>query len=227
MLMGFPTSAKASVTYVFLNQTVSSYNFDINGDGPYDYYISGTTLTIQSLGATRCVHGNGSTATGLNYGALINSSLLYSCNTTISAATAMQTSLYLGIKFTILGQAHYGWISASDELGSYINVYAFAYQTTPNTPVEAGKTTELIGIDENEESIPEISIKQIDDIVQCNSLNNSIQELRITDLQGHEITHITPNSFSYSLKIPTAGIYIMSVQLNNGSFHVKKFAVIN
>jgi hypothetical protein len=50
---------------------------------------------------------------------------------------------YLGLKFTIKGQVHYGWarlgyISANHPAKAKLTGYA--YETIPNKPIVAGKT---------------------------------------------------------------------------------------
>jgi hypothetical protein len=49
---------------------------------------------------------------------------------------------YLGIKFQINGQTHYGWVRLS--IGRLpATLTGFAYETIPNKPIIAGKTSEL------------------------------------------------------------------------------------
>jgi hypothetical protein len=48
---------------------------------------------------------------------------------------------YLGVKFLIDGQVHYGWARMNAELYfPYINALltGYAYETTPNLPIRAG-----------------------------------------------------------------------------------------
>ncbi len=51
---------------------------------------------------------------------------------------------YLGLKFTINGETHYGWVrlSVQTEGGTTITatVTGYAYESLPNTPITAGKT---------------------------------------------------------------------------------------
>ena len=56
------------------------------------------------------------------------------------------TSRYLGVKFQIGGQTHYGWARFSVKVTkSPINIFAeltgYAYETVPNMPIIAGKTS--------------------------------------------------------------------------------------
>jgi len=56
------------------------------------------------------------------------------------------TDRYLGLKFQIAGQTHYGWARFTVKVtNNPINIYAeltgYAYETVPNTPIIAGKTS--------------------------------------------------------------------------------------
>lgn len=52
---------------------------------------------------------------------------------------------YLGVKFSIQGQTHYGWVRLNVTLISPQTIQAvitgYAYETIPNTPIIAGKTS--------------------------------------------------------------------------------------
>ena len=52
-----------------------------------------------------------------------------------------QPKAYLGVKFVIDGETHYGWVRVT--VGSYIESYTivgYAYETVPNTPISTGQT---------------------------------------------------------------------------------------
>jgi hypothetical protein len=49
-----------------------------------------------------------------------------------------QPSANLGLRFTIVGETHYGWARLSTVSGIFLNGYA--YETIPNKPIIAGKT---------------------------------------------------------------------------------------
>jgi hypothetical protein len=51
---------------------------------------------------------------------------------------------YLGLRFTIQGQTHFGWARlnvASTANGVYAAVTGYAYETVPNKPIVTGKTS--------------------------------------------------------------------------------------
>ncbi|MCZ7591576.1 MAG: PEP-CTERM sorting domain-containing protein [Kiritimatiellae bacterium] len=50
---------------------------------------------------------------------------------------------YMGIEFDIDGATHYGWINLRvGELGPGVEIYGWAYESTPNTPILAGAIPE-------------------------------------------------------------------------------------
>jgi hypothetical protein len=53
------------------------------------------------------------------------------------------TNRYLGLKFLIHGQVHFGWarVTSTDRL-RHIVLTGFAYETTPNKGLRAGQTSE-------------------------------------------------------------------------------------
>jgi len=57
------------------------------------------------------------------------------------------TNRYLGLKFVINGQTHFGWarLSISDMEG---NLTGYAYETVPNTPIIEGATSDAAALEE-------------------------------------------------------------------------------
>lgn len=51
---------------------------------------------------------------------------------------------YIGLKFLLNGQVHYGWarVKFPDPYGyNYPSIYGYAYESTPNTPIVTGQTS--------------------------------------------------------------------------------------
>ena len=46
---------------------------------------------------------------------------------------------FLGVRFPINGQNHYGWIGFRSVRGNQIKLFGWAYETEPNTPILAGQ----------------------------------------------------------------------------------------
>jgi len=70
------------------------------------------------------------------------------CNSTFCSAWGPWvnvTNRYLGLKFKVHGQAHYGWARLTVRVRSYrllieATLTGYAYETIPNKPIIAGKT---------------------------------------------------------------------------------------
>jgi hypothetical protein len=54
---------------------------------------------------------------------------------------------YLGLKFVINGQTHYGWAHVSKVQHNQATLTGYAYETVPNTPIATGKTSGPVGAD--------------------------------------------------------------------------------
>jgi hypothetical protein len=48
---------------------------------------------------------------------------------------------YLGVRFLVEGAVHYGWVRISVTSGIDGTISGYAYETTPNKPIIAGKTS--------------------------------------------------------------------------------------
>jgi hypothetical protein len=49
-------------------------------------------------------------------------------------------NLYLGVRFPISGQMHYGWVRMYVTWAITVTVSGYAYETQPDTPINAGQT---------------------------------------------------------------------------------------
>jgi hypothetical protein len=147
-------------------QKLHSYALDLNNDGTTDFFINATSRESvdQSGGTTRIVakpaqNSNGVAGYGINAVALkagqpIGSPHKFSGFFMASVFTFIGTEFnfrgqwanvkdrYLGLKFQIDGQTHYGWARLTvGEIQLTAELTGYAYETTPNTPIVAGKTS--------------------------------------------------------------------------------------
>jgi hypothetical protein len=68
------------------------------------------------------------------------------------------TPKYLGLRFSIHGEVHYGWARVSFKWKDYrapVKLEGYAYETTPNHPILAGKKTSFDSTSDLEESDPQ------------------------------------------------------------------------
>jgi hypothetical protein len=169
-LLAFPSQADAKIVYTAANiDVVYGYNLDVNGDGIPDFTFElveadHTNLLIVTLD----VAGNqirppykltGYDAAALPAGAPIGNSQQFTSVTSygglfIAATFGYGSSTgfwgpwknangrYLGLKFLINGQVHYGWarmsISNWGQAGGKAVLSGYAYETMPNKKITAG-----------------------------------------------------------------------------------------
>ena len=139
---------------------------DVNNDGIPDFTISnhafrsvdlfGQTLRVLPTGTSQIAGFKGLIntlyASALAHGAVVGPKLSFKGY--LMAASGMEygyagqwqnvTNRYLGLKFLINGQIHYGWARLTVTSGTgRINVQltGYAYETIANRPIVAGQTT--------------------------------------------------------------------------------------
>ncbi len=166
--------AQGKVVYTPARQVIGAngvYNLDLTGDGTVDFLIQqwnyGNWASNNQLLADAAV-GNGvlgsrDQAAALESGAPIGSAQKFIAGgdngevmlsvthfTTggtsfVHGAWANVRSRYLGLKFEVNGETHYGWARLSVERQEYHFTAAltgYAYETTPNMAINAGETSD-------------------------------------------------------------------------------------
>jgi hypothetical protein len=170
MLAAVPPAA-AEIVYTHTHVTIgaqSTFQLDLNHDGVVDFELQRCNETCQSghgsvLHVVLPVHGNqvlgGNeagvvpqrgpigpgqqfTSSTVNYGVFMATGGQYDGGYWFFGAWANQTNQYLGLKFLIDGQVHYGWARMTVTgvgNGNYTAVLSgYAYETTPNKGIPAG-----------------------------------------------------------------------------------------
>jgi hypothetical protein len=149
----------------------SKVNLDLNNDGIPDFQFSNHTyssggshgrsgvLNILPQSQNNAVWGTGKSASALGSGVRIGANAKFqpghafmgkasfycdsSCRYGSSGQWKQVTRLYLGFKFMIQGETHYGWarldVAATDR-GMYAAVSEYAYETVPNKSIVTGQT---------------------------------------------------------------------------------------
>jgi hypothetical protein len=138
--------------FQFSNQTKHS---------TYGYRRYGT-LKILPAGQSNAIWGAGGSASALGSGVTIGSGgkfqpshqfmgraiyrisrSAYYGNYRSSGAWKQTSRNYLGFKFTVNGEVHYGWArvnAAATNVGMYAAVSEYAYETIPNKSIRTGQT---------------------------------------------------------------------------------------
>lgn len=150
-----------------------TYNLDLNHDGIADFTVK-KAFTHTSSGRRNALFlstapaGNGWMASVSQYGRIFVSALkpgalidgkkhFIDTSGVMAAESTLAGSgnpvgkwlnvnnLYLGLKFVIDGQTHYGWARLSVHVKDFSIITlltGYAYETTPSKPIRAGQTSE-------------------------------------------------------------------------------------
>jgi len=139
--------------------------------------------------------------------------------------TGIQEDKYLGIKFEIGNDFHYGWIHLTtivyDHDDMEFTVKGFAYNSVPNEGIDAGDKG-IVGLVDNE--INEITIypNPVKDILNLPSTINDGVVVSISDISGRVVWQ---NESQYNSTIDVsrlnAGLYIIHVQVENKVYTAK------
>lgn len=163
-MLALTQSAQAKVVYTPANTTlnnIGSVPLDLNGDGVADINFLYTGITYGTALFAYPVAGNGvifgnSGAAALPPGVRIGPGATFSspraaiagrdgCHPTCASFGDWlnKKGAYLGIKFSIAGQTHYGWarLSVSKVGAEFAMVLTgYAYETVANQPIITGRT---------------------------------------------------------------------------------------
>ena len=171
-LLAAAQPAEAKIIYTKTNVTADSYLLDLNNDGIPDFNIrfcscggSGTALWVelssQSIHAGRNAireqAASAGAAAALLRGALIGPNRPFTTPPKYYGATMAWfapytsggpwlnvTNRYLGLKFLIHGQVHYGWARVTNVGIWRFTVTGYAYETIANKSLRAGQTSETV-----------------------------------------------------------------------------------
>jgi hypothetical protein len=171
-VLALPQSAEAKVVYTPAHQVIGAngvYNLDLTGDGTVDFLIQQWQSGYPSNNSLLCdaavgnaIVGHKSFASALSAGASIGPSrnfisggnngeaMLNVTHFTTGGTSYLRgfwaniRNQYLGFKFQVAGETHYGWARVSVQRKA--NVFTavltgYAYETTPNTAIVAGETS--------------------------------------------------------------------------------------
>jgi hypothetical protein len=176
-MLAFPSEANAEIVFTPANITLTNgtLHLDINHDGLEDFVLVDRSvsrsccfytriLSVRGPGSNLIVGGHGS-AGALHSGSIIGPGLAFQGGHVkiasgfndsnsffiVGGHFANTNQRYLGLKFTISGQVHFGWVGFSrvtvTENGSLPVVDAtlrgFAYETEPDKPIAAGQRSGL------------------------------------------------------------------------------------
>jgi hypothetical protein len=165
-MLALTLPAEAKVVYTPTNVTVTSpVPIDLNNDGVADFtlgfaqgYEHSFFVDVTPAVTGNAVRGNGSAACGF-FGVPVGAGEKFATNSYFGHGVRMAgffgygistsfgpwvnaTNRYLGFKFLINGQVHYGWarVSVTNEIRNVV-LTGYAYETTPNVNIIEGHTS--------------------------------------------------------------------------------------
>jgi hypothetical protein len=162
-ILALAQPAEAKIIYTPAHHVIgrnARYKVDLNNDKLGDLtfvntYGCNTDYCVDGLSAIpsagNMVQGKSTLAYALDLGARIGPKQLFAGQLMALSSSSFGTfgqwvnvsDRYLGLKFNIKGQAHYGWLRLSVSLLGQARIKAtvtgYAYETIPNKPIIAGK----------------------------------------------------------------------------------------
>jgi hypothetical protein len=190
--------AEAKVVFTPVHQAIGAngvYDIDLTGDGTVNFLIQQLQSGYPSNNALLCdaavgngvVGDRGRFASALSAGASIgpkqnfvaggpNGEAMLSVTHFTTGGTSVVrgfwenvTNRYLGLKFQLAGETHYGWVRVS--VLRKANVFStlvtgYAFETTPNTAIIAGQTSGAAASDDPRQSNSESSVAEVSSVDQ-------------------------------------------------------------
>jgi hypothetical protein len=164
-------AAEAKIIYTPADVKITEFHLDLNHDGVDDFLLQSSTKFVSQTSETfrlnvspsnhqNQVWGMGKYASALRAGVRIGAGFPRGGITMVSDVYKINSfftkfrgpwanggkgveNRYLGLKFLVNGQTHFGWARLSVALNSYGQITAtltgYAYETIPNKPIIAGK----------------------------------------------------------------------------------------
>jgi hypothetical protein len=171
-LLAVAQPSSAEIIYTPANQTIAkddTFYLDLNHDGITDVVIENRYHTFRNIFGSRYFSAALDALPGTNgvvdnaYGAVAMKAGMGigprdtfkggvepmavgdSQASHVSGSWVNVTNRYLGVKFNIRGETHFGWVRMTVQTQGGLTINAtltgYAYESLPNTPITAGKTS--------------------------------------------------------------------------------------
>ncbi|MBQ9254524.1 MAG: T9SS type A sorting domain-containing protein [Bacteroidales bacterium] len=133
--------------------------------------------------------------------------------------------MFIGFKFTNAGNTYYGWakvgVNAVENSTTQVKVtlYGYAYQSTPNTLIRAGQTTDL-GLSEQNANTLSVYPNPAKDVLNINADN--IQSVSIFNAMGQKVYNSANSDGNINISNLENGVYFLNV-LSNGVVLKQRF----
>lgn len=130
---------------------------------------------------------------------------------------------YIGTKFTINGNIHYGWILVSLDDNFSFTVKSYAYESTANTAINAGETENTANIDNFNENLVKIYPNPAGNILMFQKPEDlTIKSVTVNDLNGRTVTDLNPLKETMDISGLESGMYILNILDDSNRMTSKK-----
>ena len=225
------------------NGTYSIYPLDLNNDQTPDFLVaSKDTITTAHVRFTLAVpYGAGNAVAGetpsnydyalaLDINTMVDSTLNWIAATNTMAYNVDSnnpynenwngvTDKYLGLKFVVGANTHYGWARLdSYAIGDSVVVKDYAFEATPNVGILTGN----MGASLTETQVENLIkfVNQANNTVQVvvnGNLTNGVVSVVSSTGQVVSTDAITEKTFSVDMNSLSSGIYMVNVTFNEGA----------
>jgi hypothetical protein len=135
------------------------------------------------------------------------------------------TTGFIGLKFDVSGNTHYGWVRVEVTAnGEILSIKDYAYDETPNTPIVAGETgSGPVGINESQDFV---NVQTMGKFIRIELTQNlGFAQATVTSLSGQEIINKELNSSISQINTSeiASGIYILNINSKNGMYTKKLY----
>ena len=218
------------------NQTIVGFGLDFNNDGVLEFKLSNSGFDVENINCY--IEYNASNPT-FNIWAAGNQDE----NWDIPMSLALNTSIgssgnwvgmgdcslvswlddspvftvgsvnYMGFRFKIGANTHYGWakvvITGSEAIGYTANFQEIAYETSPNTPILAGKTG-TVGLSDISSTNLSIYPNPATNVVNLTGGENATKVV-ISNFLGQKSIEINQPTNSINISSLKPGVYFLTV----------------
>ena len=141
----------------------------------------------------------------------------------VSVGNFLDTDGFVGLKFQNSGNTHYGWarIEVAND-GTVLSVKEYAFESTPNTAINAGETANgPVGIADLENSVVINNFNNQLNVESSQILTNGI--INVVSMSGKQVVSksFTSNLERIDLNDLSTGIYMVNVNSDEGVINKK------
>jgi len=232
----------------FEGDSASSFELDLNGDGVNDFTINGSSIQILVDASSNSIAGSLGGLSykypfALNEGSVIDGNQVWQSSNgqilrykTSSGATSCQYSSnwcgdtvdkYLGLRFDISGNAHYGWVrldvTVPNSMDNWV-VKDFAYEATPDTAISAGDGI----LNTFDQGLQRVAVVANGKFIDLGNLPDQLS-YRLYNIVGQQIVSgdISENSFRIDLSTQSSGLYVLELSNNSTNSVIRKKLILN